>query len=117
MPSKSKRAASRQAKVRQRRRRGKAAPQEFQVGPDERQLDDEEGEPVATPALRTSAATARETSSFTRPSRASRRQRDPDASAEVAPTYPYMGVELRRIGIVAGLIFAILAVLTFVLGG
>jgi len=114
MPSKSKRAATRQANTRQKRRRGNAAPQAFDVGPTQRKLDDEDEEntasrrPGAAPAARTAPAA---------PARPTRASRQADASAGVAPAYPYMGSEIKRIGIITGVILAILLVLTFVMGG
>jgi hypothetical protein len=40
-----------------------------------------------------------------------------NASAGAAPAYTYLGSEIKRIGIITGGIFAILVVLTFVMGG
>jgi hypothetical protein len=116
MPSKSKRAATRQAKVREKKRRGKAAPQVFEVGPTKRALDDDEEESEARPAPRPAAVGPRASASPGRPPRASRRAREAGAT-EIAATYPYMGAELKRIAVVAGFIFVIIVALTFVLGG
>lgn len=108
MPSKSHKAASRQAKLRDKRRRGKAAPQVFDAGPSEAtQAAVEQDSEAPAPPLAEAAAP--------RAARQTRRSRR--AEAEVAPTYPYLGGELRRIGVVAVGILAILAVLSFLLGG
>ena len=115
MPSKSKRAATRQAKLREKKRRGKAAPQVFEVGPTERALDDSEEEAEARPVPVTAAAAPRASAVPARPPRMSRRAREAQAT-DVAATYPYMGSELKRIAVVAAFIFAIIISLTFVLG-
>ena len=110
MPSKSHRAASRQAKLRQKRRRGKAAAQSFDAGPPE-----PTGAPAAVADDEPQPAPKKE-----RPlapsSRAARRARAA-ATDETAPTNVYLGSELRRIGAVTLGILTILAVLSFVLGG
>ena len=98
MPSKSQRAASRQANLRKRRRRGKGAAQTFEVGPAQstRVSEETEEEPRAAP----------------RPAPASRQAE----VAEAAPQYQHLGAELRRIGTATVIILAILAVASVVLG-
>ena len=113
MPSKSKRAASRQATIRQKRRKGTAAPQVFDVGPTKRRLSDDEDEQTDGPASGAAPSARAAPAAIARPTRASRRA---DAAAGVAPTYPYLGSEIKRILIISGLMFAILVVLTFFLG-
>ena len=111
MPSKGRRAASRQAHLRQRKRRSKAQPQVFDPGPTEsrRPVDDEadieaglEPAPLAVAAV---PATPR----------AVRRGRQRTPQPEDAPVYRYLGPELRRIGAIASIIAIILAVLTVLL--
>ena len=114
MPSKSKRAATRQANTRQKRRRGNAAPQVFDVGPAKRKLDDEDEEQTASQRPGTAHAAPTAPAVPARPTRASRMA---NASAGAAPAYTYLGSEIKRIGIITGGIFAILVVLTFVMGG
>ena len=112
MPSKSHRAASRQAKLRQKRRRGKAAEQVFEAGPtvskavvgdtdDERDVS--ESRPAAVALAPSPLAPIRRS-----------RQSQPGAAAS---RQAHLGADLRGIGIISILIFAILAVATFVLGG
>ena len=113
MPSKGSKAASRQAKLRQKKRRGKGAPQIHEAGPSKSAAEIEEatleavGEdgPAPRPVKPSAARTA-----------TSRLARQP-LPADTASTYPYLGVELRQIGIITLLIFILLAVLSFVLGG
>lgn len=112
MPSKGKKTASRQASLRDRKKRGKAAPQEFQAAPSSRKVDEETGAPVNTSVSSSAATTA-----GTQPARTPRlTRRARQAAAEEAGTYPYMGAELRHIGIVSSGIFAIIIALAFVLG-
>ena len=107
MPSKGKRAAARQAKVRQKRRRGKAAVQAFDTGPTEAEV-------TAREELRASQARA-QPAAATSVARSLGRSRQ--AAADTAPlTYPHLGKELKRIGIMASGIFVILAAVSFVLG-
>ena len=112
MPSKAKKAASRQAKLRQKKRRGKGGVEAFDPGPTEPRSPAEataaevEGEsPPARPAMATAA-----------PRRQPSRRSGRGAADEPMPRYQYLGVELRRIGVVTGIILAILAALSFVLG-
>ena len=116
MPSKSHRAATRQAKLQEKKRRGKAAPQMFEAGPAERSLDEDEEESGAGPAPRLALIEPRITASPARAPRASRRTRESEGT-EIAATYPFMGAELKRIAVIAAFIFAIIVALTFVLGG
>ena len=108
MPSKGNRAAARQAKLRQRKRRAKTSPQEFDPGPTQSQtaalerIPEVEEEPQPLAAASPSARQA----SRSRTARAD----------EATPSYEFLGRELRRIGFVSALIFAILAALFFVLG-
>jgi hypothetical protein len=112
MPSKSRRAASRQASLRNRRKRGKSAPQAFQAGPTQSSQPDEESaaeaadQPGPAPQPASAARPGR------RPSRA-----EQAAAAEGAQGHRYLGAELRRIGIVTAVIVALLAVASVVLGG
>jgi hypothetical protein len=105
MPSKSHRAASRQAKLRQKRRRSSAAAQVFQAGPTESKVATEESS--AAPALRPAPAAK----ASPQPARRSKRA----AAAQTAPRYMYLSTELRRIGVVSMVILVILAAVSFVL--
>lgn len=145
MPSKSSRAASRQAQLRKRKQRGKARTQVFDAGPaesasqsvtaDETAVADEattETEtPVTEPATaaewvqpQPAPATARERSTPVAAQAQGRSNRAPapvrgrsaQAPAESAMRYPYLGQELKRIGVFGALIVAILIVLTVFLG-
>ena len=116
MPSKSHRAASRQAQLRRRKRRGKARPQEFDAGPTESRgaaqaaALDGEPQPGAEAALEpVGALTGHEPTS-----RSARRPRQ-KAAAQRASAYDYMGAELKRIGLLTTFVVVILAVLAFVL--
>ena len=111
MPTKGKKAASRQAGLRNKKRRGKSAPQHFQSAPTSRKLEDEEGTPVTTPTISGGTTTAR--SQPRRETRLSRKAKQ--AAAESVVLYPYMGAEVRHIGILATGILAIIIALSFVL--
>ena len=112
MPSKSQRAASRQARVRNRRKKGRAAPQTFQAAPTQRRQEDEE---AAATAPKPSAATATAPSMVsTAPARPARRARVAQEAATAE--YPYMKPELIRIGAISSVVLVIIAGLTFVLG-
>ena len=111
MPSKSRRAASRQADVRRRHKRGKGAPEAFDTGPTESQrvariVEEEPSAQPRTPAPSPVGA------AVARPSRMARA-----AGRDEAPSYGYLGAELRRIGVITTLIVAILIGATFALGG
>ena len=110
MPSKSRRAASRQAQLKRRRRGGQRV-QEFDAGPSESKspaVDDDVADAVHAemPVAAASQPVAR------RPHR-SRRQ----AASESPLTYDYLGSELKRIGVIALMIAIVLVVLTLLLGG
>ena len=112
MPSKSRRAASRQAQLKRKRQRGKSRSQEFDPGPTEpRQpastLEAEEDADVA--AVATVSPTAQQA---VRQAPRSRRQ----SLGETPLTYPYLSSELKQIGAISALIVVTLVVLTFVLG-
>lgn len=123
MPSKAQRAASRQARLSRRKRRGKAAPQNFEAGPTQSSAvsDTAANAPSRTarratsnspsPAARTSAATA--VAPSPRPAPRARR-RAVDTSAPTVSKF--LPGEIRQIGIITSLIAVILAGLTFVLG-
>jgi len=110
MPSKSHRAASRQAKLRQKKRRGGAAAQVFQAGPTESSVASEEPTELA-------AETAPETTSravVKAPIGRVRRSKR-GASEETLPRHPYLSAELRRIGVISMAILVILAAVSFYL--
>ena len=110
MPTKGKRAASRQAKLRQKRRRGKGGIQVFDAGPTESEMAAKQSvaEPEPQPAPRPVEVAAPQ-------ARPARRSRQPSA-AEAAPRYQYLGAELRRIGALTIVIFAIIVGLSFIMG-
>ena len=111
MPSKSKRVASRQAKLSAKKRKGKAAPQVFEAGPTTRALDEDVESSGPKPQPRRSAPI---------PSLSTTEGRSPtptrSGSDGETVTYPYMLTELKNIAIIAGLIFAAIVALSFVLG-
>lgn len=118
MPSKSQRAASRQARLSRRKRRGgKPALQTFQAGPTQRS-EDAESDAQAQPQPTRVAAAPRaqtQTSALSTPTVAMRSRRR--ASQAGSPNVDrHLPRELRQIGIITTLIAAILTGLTFVLG-
>ena len=120
MPSKSHRAASRQAQLKRRRRRGTARTQEFAAGPvrAEPAPDAPAAEAGSEPAPATAGVSERELVIETpaRPSRPARRPRVRTAT-DPAMVYKFLGSELRRIGIITTAVVGVLIGLTFVLGG
>lgn len=117
MPSKAQRAASRQARLSRRRRRGKGAPQNFQSGPTTRLADgesdsDEQARSIRrTPAF--SGAAAAPSVAVAQPTLRPRRRSADSGTSQVGR---YLGRELRQIGFITSLIAVILVGLTFVLG-
>ena len=114
MPKKGHRAASRQAQIRQKRRRGKSVPQVVDSAPvQSASAISVEADPVEAPPQE--ARTSVSTSPSPQPARRSGRRR---ASAEPQPAlvYNYLGSELKQIGVITTVIVAILAVLTVLLG-
>ncbi len=111
MPSKGRRAASRQAGLKKRRKRGKGGGQVFEAAPivSTQDVDDEEHAEDAEPE--SAAPPARPARAAIRASRATQA-----AAAEAAAEQPYLGAELKRIGVVTGVIFVILAIASVLLG-
>ena len=113
MPSKSSKAASKQAKLNQKKRRGKGAPAVTTAGiiptPLETETDISSPPPASTTIGKTQAGT--DAGPSHRPRRA---QLNNSGEAVAAPAY--LNVELRQIGLLTGLIVALLVALTFVLG-
>ena len=117
MPSKSHKAASRQAKLNRRKRRGKGGAQEFDAGPTAESMEEASASapsqaqrPQPEPVVEAVAAPEQPVSRSVRRSR----QRAP---VQPALAYPHLGTELRHIGVLAALIGVILAVLTVFLRG
>ncbi len=114
MPNKAHRAASRQAQVKRRKRRGKTRPQEFDAGPDESAVVATIAEPVIE------ADVEPETVEQQAPARAARlparRSRD-RAVVQPAPAQKFLAGELRQIGMITTMIVVALAVLTVFLRG
>ena len=119
MPSKAQRAASRQARLSRRRRRGKAAPQNFQAGPTRPAAANGsavEAQGTGRSARQASAVQARPASQRTSSARSAPRSRRRVAEAVGSNASRYLGRELRQIGGVTALIAVIFVGLTFVLG-
>lgn len=114
MPSKAQRAASRQARLSRRRRRGKAAPQNFRAEPTQPNAAavDSPSSPVRQTAS-VSARTPASASVETHPAPRARRRAVDTGTSNVSR---YLGRELRQIGAITSLIAVILVGLTFVLG-
>ena len=115
MPSKSHRAASRQARLSRRKRRGKPALQNFQAGPSQPTAiaePDDDPRPASRPAT---AIATQSRATAPSPARAAARSRR-RAIQSGAESTRYLGRELRQIGFITAFIALILAALTFVLG-
>jgi hypothetical protein len=117
MPSKAQRAASRQARLSRRRRRGKAAPQDFQAVPSQPTAVSDPAAAVPSRPVRQASTfrseVATEATSRAQPALRSRRR---GADTGTSNTNRYLGRELRQIGAITTLIAVILVGLTFVLG-
>ena len=113
MPKKGHRAAARQAKLRDKKRRGKGAPQLFGTGPTEPREVAEDADTPAEPERRPSPRRAAVATPSQRPARRPAER----TRAQEAPSYQYLGAELRRIAVVSTIIFALIAAASFVLGG
>ena len=118
MPSKAQRAASRQARLSRRRRRGKAAPQNFQAGPTQPSAVAEpsvDGRP-SPPVRQAASISARTPASASVAAGTTARARRRAADTGTSNVSRYLGRELRQIGVISSLIAVILIGLTFVLG-
>lgn len=122
MPSKSQRAAARQARLSRRKRKEKSR-QDFDTGPTESQASTRTAvaEPVdgaenASSAVATQRPKAPDLVAAPRQRRRSSvRGRAAAAAPEQASVYKYLPGELRQIGIITSVIAVVLAVLTVVL--
>ena len=117
MPSKAQRAASRQARLSRRRRRGKAAPQNFQAGPTQPSAVADATADSTSPSVRQAASiSARTPAAASAETRSAPRGRRRAADAGTSNVSRFLGRELRQIGAISCLIAVILVGLTFVLG-
>ena len=112
MPSKSKRVASRQAQLRQRKRKIKGQVQEFDPGPSESTVEGTAGpEPVVEAVAQQETVLEASVPASQPVPRQTRRSRQ-RTTAEPALVYSHLPSELRHIGILAALLAVALAVLT-----
>ena len=117
MPNKSHKAASRQAKLNRRKRRGKGGTQEFDAGPTAESMAEaaalappQAQRPQPEPVVEAVGAPEQTVSRSVRRSK----QR---VTVQPALAYPHLGPEMRHIAVLAALIGVILAVLTVFLRG
>jgi hypothetical protein len=110
MPSKGRKSASRQAGLKKRRRHGKGGAQVFEAAPalSTRDEEDDDGAESSSPAAQPVAPAL--------PARRATRAAQAAAAAESALEQPYLGAEVRRIGIATAVILGILAIATIALG-
>ena len=108
MPSKSHRAASRQAKLRQKKRRGKSpVHQDFQSGPTESKTASDE---------LTSIDDDIKSTTVPKIVRSQARRSNKRVSDRAVPRYAYLGSEIRHIALIAGSILVILVSASIILG-
>ena len=112
MPKKGHRAAARQAKLRDMKRRGKGAPQLFGTGPTKPREVAEDSDTSEEPNRQRSPRRAAMAAPSPRPTR----HQGQRSRAQETPRYAYLGAELRRIAVVSTIIFALIAFASFVLG-
>lgn len=110
MPSKGRKAASRQAGLKSRRKRRKGGGQVFEAGPTVSSRAEREEDATATASAPVAQA-VRAPRAVTRSSRAAQA-----AAAEAAAAQPYLAKELLRIGAITGVILVILAGASVLLG-
>ena len=117
MPSKNQRAAARQSKVRNKRKKGRAAPQDFKPAPAETEQPGEQQEVSST--VSSTGQASLDTPSFgPDPLRAQRHSRRPKRSRETdLALYPYLKPELIRIGVISSIIFVMIGIMTLLLVG
>lgn len=113
MPKKGHRTASRQAQLQRRSRRNRGRTQVVDSTPDvdttaPPAVSVEPG--IEQPAASAPVAVAEHSGRTGRATRRARQRAEPDLSP--LTTYPYLGAELRRIGMLTALIVVVLAVLT-----
>lgn len=108
MPKKGHRAASRQAQIQKKRRRGSRT-QVFDAGPSEADV-------AARQAHVDDDGEAAEATLAPRPAPAPARRPRVRVAADAAPTYPTIRPELTRIGILTFAVVVALAILTVFLG-
>lgn len=116
MPSKAQRAASRQARLSRRRRRGKGAPQNFQAEPTQPTAASETSTRTRTSPTRQTSPLGVAAATSMSDSRPAPRARRRAADAGTSNVTRYLGQELRQIGMITSLIAVIIVGLTFVLG-
>ena len=128
MADKGKRIASRQAQLKRKRRRDKGRPRQFEARPSEGSTPVLEAPEAAVSGAKTQATPAAPRASVERTHPTTSREsvrtnpRGPAAGlravvgrAEGTLTYPYLGVELRHIGMLTVALAAVLVVLTIFL--
>jgi hypothetical protein len=117
MPSKSRRAASRQARLNRRKRRTKV--RERPVAPESESTATTapiaETSQVSTPARRPARTASAPVAQAAETPSPVRRRRSRQAAAGPEPAYKHLGSELRRIGVLLTMLVAVLVVLSFVL--
>ncbi len=113
MPSKGRKAASRQAGLKSHRKNRKSGPQVFATGPtvSSRPAEEQDSADAAPAPTRPAAPPVMVPRVTSRASKAAQ-----SAAAAAAAQQPYMTKELLRIGMVTGVILVILAVAAVVLG-
>ncbi len=108
--------AARQAQLRNRKNRSKVVRhQNFDAGPSAKVSSATEPDVGTTVAI-VSEQEKDKTISVQRGSAHSRNRRNVKSTKEVALTYDYLGIEIRRIGILTVLIGVVIAVMTVLLG-
>ena len=107
MPNKNQKAAARQSKTREKKKKGNRAPQQFQVAPTQRQDTDDQPEKTKRP----STTHTSKLPSYNQPLLKTERN-----SRLVPAEYPYLKMELIRIGALSSVIFLAIGILTFTIG-
>ncbi len=114
MPNKGHRTASRQAKLSQKKRKGRGgSAQIFDAGPSAPQAPTAVVEPTGESTM----ASERQPAPFPSTPRQARVSRSRAAVDFTPMVYRYLGRELRQIGVISTFIVAVLVALTFALGG
>ena len=114
MPSKSSRVASKQGSLKRKKRREKGAGQEFDSGPTEAQVQARDEDSASEVQHRPESTT---NTSILETTASRQKRRSKQATVDGTPlSYPNLGSELLRIGIVASGILIVLGAATFTIG-
>ena len=107
MPNKNQKAAARQSKTREKRKRGNRAPQQFQAAPTQRKDNEDQSEKTNRPLVTSTSKSSNTNQPVLKTARTSKL---------IPAEYPYLKIELIRIGTLSSIIFLAIGILNFTIG-